>query len=253
MAVVAAVVSVLLRRILFTASSLRDALIDASLVFLGLSVAYLVLMPQPSIPERAQLPPGMDFSMAMRAGPGDTTPWVQLAGNLVLLLPLGAMLPLRLRWFDNVGRIATGGLLLSCAIELTQFFVVVGRVASTDDIVLNTFGATLGGLLVRPPWRHYRGRERPAPVAAGPQHSGSARHGRSVWRLIDEIEEERRWDQRRAGHRGPAGTRTSRASRGARDERRPGAGSAGSGSEEWRRGQRGAVSPASRSTAGCVR
>lgn len=190
-AVVVAAVSVLLRsRLLRTVSSFYDPLVDALLVYSVLSIAYLVLSPQPAIPEQVRLPLGDDFSMALRARPGDSLPWVQLAGNLVLLLPLGSLVPLRVPRFDNVGRIAIGGLAVSTMIELVQFLAVSGRVASTDDIVLNTLGAAIGGLLVRPPWRRVvvEGAERVE--AAGPQHSISAQDGPTVWLLIEKIERE---------------------------------------------------------------
>ncbi len=62
---------------------------------------------------------------------------------------------------------ALSGLLLSCAIETAQFFLIPGRVASTDDIVLNTTGAAAGALLTVVP-----GRIRAAFAATGHRVTG---------------------------------------------------------------------------------
>lgn len=114
----------------------------------ALSVAYLVLTPRPPYQQEPRVRLGSDLLDALSAAPGDAQPWVQLAGNLVLLLPLGLLIPLRVRWFDNLGAIALAGMLLSCSIELVQYFAVRGRIASADDVVLNTLGAAIGGSFV---------------------------------------------------------------------------------------------------------
>lgn len=188
-------------------------LVDAALAATALGVGILVLTPQHTVAERVQLDIGEDVTAALVAAPGDSLPWVQLAGNLVLLLPLGMLAPLRVRWLDNIGRIALAALALSSSIELTQFFFIAGRVASTDDIVLNTIGGTIGGLLVRPPW----GRpatagsrpaapepvQRPATSAGRPQHGITGDNDQTVWSLIARLEQERRREFARPRGREP--------------------------------------------------
>ena len=74
-------------------SPLQDPLIDALLVFAVMFTAFLVFYPQPEIPDRVKLDVGDDLYTAMSAGTGNSEPWVQLAGNLVLLLPVAVLIP----------------------------------------------------------------------------------------------------------------------------------------------------------------
>ncbi|WP_344678046.1 VanZ family protein [Saccharopolyspora taberi] len=184
-AVLAATVSGMVRsRHLPTAHTLRVPVIDGLLVYSVLFVGFLVFSPQEDAPLPVRPDLGNDVSMALTAHPGDSLPWVQLAGNVILLLPLGMLVPQRWPWFDNLGKIAMGALALSCTIELVQFLAISGRVASSDDVVLNTIGAVIGGLLIRAPWRSTRGDE------LTPQHSAGDQR-QTVWGLIAKIEAER--------------------------------------------------------------
>ncbi len=63
--------------------------------------------------------------------------------NIALFMPLGAALARRGR---TVARLALYAALLSGAIELSQFFIP-GRDPTIGDVVANTLGAVLGGLL----------------------------------------------------------------------------------------------------------
>lgn len=175
-----------------TVSTWHDPLIDALLVYFVLAAAYLVLTPQPHIEGRVQVFPGGDLWMALRAAPGDAQPWVQLAGNLLLLLPLGALVPLRVAWFDKLSKVTLGGMVAASAIEVIQLLCVGGRVASTDDVVLNTTGVVIGGLLVRGPWWEGLPVQGSGVVvrATGPQHSVAEPGSHSVWGLKKKLEEE---------------------------------------------------------------
>lgn len=184
-AVAAALGSALVRNYLTERSVRWGPLIDGVLVLSVLCVAYLVFTPQRPAAEPVRPDLGKDVSMALAADPGDSLPWVQLVGNLVLLLPLGVLVPQRVRWFDSIVKIAFGGLVLACSIELVQFLAVTGRVASTDDVVCNTIGATVGGILVRAPsWIA-------AATPGRPQHSATGRNDQTVWLLIAKVERER--------------------------------------------------------------
>ena len=186
-------------------SPLRDPLIDALLVFAVLLTGFLVFYPQPEIPDQVKMEVGDDLYTALTAGSGNSEPWVQLAGNLVLLVPVAVLVPLRVRWFDGLGKIVIGGLLTALVIETVQFFAIPGRVASTDDVVLNTLGATLGGLLVCTPW--WSGHE-PLP---GPSHRpAEPETTQTVWRIIEKIEHERTPARRRAAPSSPGGSPTVR-------------------------------------------
>lgn len=161
-----------------------DPAVDGGLVFAALSVGYLVFKPQPTPPGSIGPDFGTDFATAMAAASGDLMPWLQLLGNAVLLLPLAALVPHRIGWFDHVAKIALAGLALTCVIELVQFFLIPGRVASTDDVVLNTVGAAFGGLLARVPSR--------VSTAIEPgRHGATGPTDRTVPYLLARVESER--------------------------------------------------------------
>ncbi len=74
----------------------------------------------------------------------------QLGGNVALFLPLGLLLPLV--WEPIFGRLVPTlivGVALSSGIELAQLTLVDGRVAATDDVILNVAGVLAGWLLWR--------------------------------------------------------------------------------------------------------
>lgn len=154
--------------------ALRVSAVDAVLLYSWVLVVYLVASPQPNVHSDLKWVPGTDLLCAIQASPGDVWPWLQLSGNLGLLFPLGALLPLRtsrlgtsrlgtprLAAFRNL---ALGALVLSGTIEVLQFTTAIGRVASADDVLLNTAGAVLGGLFSRPWWGELCGLPRPVPA-----------------------------------------------------------------------------------------
>lgn len=70
----------------------------------------------------------------------------QIFGNLIMLFPLGVLLPMISDWFEKTKRTALAGLTVSLFIELTQY--ITGRgLCELDDIVHNTMGA-IAGILV---------------------------------------------------------------------------------------------------------
>ena len=72
-----------------------------------------------------------------------------LAGNLVMLAPLGLVLAALTRW--RLARVAGGVLIVSVSIELWQLFVATGRSVDIDDVVLNVVGGVAGwfaGLMI---------------------------------------------------------------------------------------------------------
>lgn len=81
--------------------------------------------------------------------------WGNLLGNLLLLVPLGALGPWAWRKLDRWGRILGTGLCVSLGIEALQFskrFIDALRMTRSvdiDDVILNTAGVALGyGLFV---------------------------------------------------------------------------------------------------------
>ena len=97
---------------------------------------------------RIELVPFVDIISVLT---DNTTPglgaFANIVGNLILLAPLGFLLPLFWRYFDSAKRtiLFAGGLSLS--IELIQ--LVAGGVTSVDDLILNAVGAAFGFALAR--------------------------------------------------------------------------------------------------------
>lgn len=73
--------------------------------------------------------------------------FTNIAGNLVLLMPLGFLLPLFWRYFYSAKHTILFAAGLSLSIELIQ--LVAGGVTSVDDLILNTVGAAIGFLLAK--------------------------------------------------------------------------------------------------------
>ncbi|WIY04778.1 VanZ family protein [Amycolatopsis mongoliensis] len=124
--------------------------VDSAAFLVAFLVLCLVTMPVGTSGESTlDLVPGADITAAF----GDDGSLWQVIGNLLLLSPLGALLPLRMRRLRTLLRIALAALIASVLVEGTQYLIHTGRVTSTDDVLLNTAGATLGAALSRRGWR----------------------------------------------------------------------------------------------------
>ncbi|WP_235987357.1 VanZ family protein [Halosaccharopolyspora lacisalsi] len=143
-----------------SAHAVKLSAVDAALAFSSVAVFRLVSTPRNS-PDEVRLVPGTDLGVAIHAAPGNIWPWLQLLGNVLLLWPLGALLPLRVPRFAGLTRIVTAAVATTCLIELFQFTAVPGRVVSTDDVLLNTAGALLGAVCSRKWWDDFRELARP--------------------------------------------------------------------------------------------
>ena len=126
------------------------ASVDSAAFLVAFLVLCLVTMPVGTSGESTlDLVPGADITAAF----GDDGSLWQVIGNVLLLCPLGALLPLRMRRLRTLPRIALAALVASVLVEGTQYLIHTGRVTSTDDVLLNTAGATLGAALSRRGWR----------------------------------------------------------------------------------------------------
>lgn len=77
---------------------------------------------------------------------------VQVAGNLVILAALGCLAPVRYAAMASLPRVLALGVGASTLIEVLQYVLVLDRVSSVDDILLNASGAVLAALFSRPWW-----------------------------------------------------------------------------------------------------
>jgi hypothetical protein len=124
--------------------------VDSAACLVAFLVLCLVTMPVGDSAESTlDLVPGADITAAFSS---DGSLW-QVIGNVLLLCPLGALLPLRMRRLRTLLGIALAALIASLLVEGTQYLIHTGRVTSTDDVLLNTAGATLGAALTRRGWR----------------------------------------------------------------------------------------------------
>jgi glycopeptide antibiotics resistance protein len=98
---------------------------------------------------RPQLVPVWNMVVNLREGDRVLATLAGAAGNVVLFLPLGFLLPLLVprlgRFWPTVGT----GFALSAAIELSQVAFPGVRRADVNDVLMNTLGAALGYLLYR--------------------------------------------------------------------------------------------------------
>ena len=104
-------------------------------LFTGPSLAQIFLgrLPQP----RLELIPFADMiSVLTDKNAVGLGAFVNIAGNIALLFPLGLFLPLFWRWFERAGRTIGWCFGTSLSIELIQ--LVAGGVTSADDLLLNT-------------------------------------------------------------------------------------------------------------------
>ncbi|RZQ65292.1 VanZ family protein [Amycolatopsis suaedae] len=133
---------------------------DTMIVLVSGLILVLVFMPvRTSHSTKLHLRPGTDIEIAL-AGGGFS--W-QVFGNLLMLVPLGVLLPLRIRLLRSATRMTALAFCCSVAVESVQFLLHAGRVTSTDDVLLNTLGAAVGALASRAFWPRPP-RVDPAPV-----------------------------------------------------------------------------------------
>ena len=95
------------------------------------------------------LVPGETIELYLNSNLGRVA-WQNLIGNLLLLVPFGALGPLAWRKLDRWGRVIGVGLSISVSIEILQFakrfFDMTGMTRSVDidDVILNTAGVAIG-------------------------------------------------------------------------------------------------------------
>jgi glycopeptide antibiotics resistance protein len=168
----------------FSASRVRAAgvlLLAAYCAFVG----WLTLRPRsvPWVP-----PPNFEPFATIRAelADGPVTALTGIGGGLLLLAPLGVLLPLAAgRLHRPLPRTALrtvpAGVLLACALALAQSGIP-GHVIDVDTVLLNAAGCTLAHLLLYPPLRarlrvSLRGSQAPGEEKAEPGTRRSTRVG----------------------------------------------------------------------------
>src|SRR5690554_5035564 len=127
---------------------------------------WMILTPRAGAGEVRPVPL-RDLAGQLAGDPGVAV--AQVGGNLLALAAFGALAPLRFRVLTRVPVLLGVAAAGSLAVETLQYALMLGRVSSVDDVLLNTTGAGLASLTTRRWWRGP-----PAggdPEAAGPPRS----------------------------------------------------------------------------------
>lgn len=73
--------------------------------------------------------------------------FINLFGNIGLLLPYGFLLPLTFPGRAQFKNTVKSAFLITLVIEIIQYFFLVSRVADIDDVIFNTLSAIIGYIL----------------------------------------------------------------------------------------------------------
>ncbi|MGW0931966.1 VanZ family protein [Streptomyces sp. NPDC002644] len=133
----------------------RSALLDGLLLASVLPFAYATLSHGYGSGRVLSLVPLAELSTSFGAAEVafSSVTLFNVGGNVALLAGFGALLPLRSRRCASLPRVAVVAVTLSATVEIAQYALDLGRVCSTDDVLLNTLGAVTGALVTRHRWR----------------------------------------------------------------------------------------------------
>lgn len=124
--------------------ALRHTLAEAGI--LGGTLPWIWMILTPTTGERlVSWVPLVDLAETLTDSA--TAAVVQVGANLVLFLPLGFLLPLRLPALAGAARLFAVGAVISGSLEIAQYALDLGRVSSVDDVLMNATGAAIGGWL----------------------------------------------------------------------------------------------------------
>ncbi|WFE95327.1 VanZ family protein [Micromonospora sp. WMMD987] len=136
-----------LRRATGGTSAWRRSLTEVGMVYGTVPFVWMVLMPGAAPgtgPGRVSLVPLRDLATM---GP------VGIGGNLLVFAALGFFAPVRFPALASVPRVLALGAGCSVLVETAQCVLLLDRVSSVDDVLVNTTGAVLAGLASRHWWR----------------------------------------------------------------------------------------------------
>lgn len=131
--------------------TVRTGILEALILLADLPALLVMLTPGDEFSSGLQLLPLENLSELRGASGADAT--AQILGNLGAFAVVGALLPLRwpLTLLDVALAVALAVGSLSVVVEMVQYSAL-GRVAATDDVLLNVVGALVGALVTRRWW-----------------------------------------------------------------------------------------------------
>jgi hypothetical protein len=149
--------------------ALRSSIAEVGLVIGTVPWVWMILTPDPGHPRGRNLVPFRDLANQLHFGLAFAT--IQIGGNLLVFAALGFFLPIRFRVGPGVVLVLAAA--CSCAVEILQWVLRLGRFSSIDDVIVNTTGAVLAACLSRPWWRRRMPAVAPVRgVAAGLDQAG---------------------------------------------------------------------------------
>ncbi|ANZ35863.1 teicoplanin resistance protein VanZ [Lentzea guizhouensis] len=149
----------------------RTALADVGMVYGTVPPVWMILLPGERLGEAGEvsLVPLRDL-LSWDTG--------QVVGNLLVFAALGFFAPLRFPVLASVPRVLALGAACSVVVETAQYVLLLDRVSSVDDVLLNATGAGLAAVLSWPWWRAGYGGDMPGSL--GSDHAGADRGGRAL-------------------------------------------------------------------------
>ncbi|WP_394619593.1 VanZ family protein [Lentzea sp. JNUCC 0626] len=135
---------------LFRKAPKRLALADVGMVYGTLPWVWIIMLPgaEPGTTGEVSLVPFADIADLLQHDD-----WGQIVGNMLVFAALGCFAPLRFAKLQNVGRVFVFAVACSASLEVLQFVLMLDRVSSVDDVLLNATGAALASLLSWYWWR----------------------------------------------------------------------------------------------------
>jgi hypothetical protein len=132
----------------------RMSLAEVGIVYGTVPWVWMTMLPDSragAAPARVSLVPLRDLLTILAGDPVTAT--AQIVGNLLVFAALGFLAPMRFAALASVPRILVLAAGCSVLIETAQYVLLLDRVSSVDDVLLNTAGAGLAALASRRWWR----------------------------------------------------------------------------------------------------
>ncbi|MGI5499930.1 VanZ family protein [Lentzea sp. CA-135723] len=128
----------------------RTALADVGMVYGTVPWVWVIMLPgaEPGTAGELSLVPFADIADLVAHGDKG-----QIIGNMLVFAALGCFAPLRFERLRSVWRVFVFAAACSATLEVLQFVLLLDRVSSVDDVLLNATGAALASVLSWFWWR----------------------------------------------------------------------------------------------------
>lgn len=117
-------------------SAILSTILEGTIFFFVIIISFITLLPI-GLGESNLISLQSSITLIFR---GD----IEYVLNLIIFIPLGLSLSLRMK---NTLLTIGIGFLFSLTIEIIQYIFPIGRIASIDDLLLNTLGTLIGSIV----------------------------------------------------------------------------------------------------------